>query len=220
MRDTTYVYDRFGMTTQITDPLGNVTEATYDEYQRHYTLTLAGDAAATNTTRYMPGTNDVQFVTNALNETSHRGADTATDDTRFALDPLNEDRRVNNQAFVGTINTRDANGNVLSVGTNWYSSGANLDADPLPTPQSTVRSMSYTYGAGGVIASMTDADGNTTNYSYDTLTGYLTQIDAPAGNGEGTRRVTTITRNTDGTPQQIVDPKARRRPTSTTAWDD
>lgn len=208
-RDWTYIYDANGQVTRVTDPVGNVTGGGYDTSLRLTSVTLPGGTATTYALAYYPNSNQLQTFRNELGEETRRGANTTNGDTRYTLDPLNEQRRTGAQAYEAQVYNRDASGNVTSVATNRYAAGTNLEQSTLPPPSSTLRQASYTYGAGGVIASMTDARGNVTNFSYLANTGYLTQIDAPAGAGETTRRVTTITPNADGTVQRVVDPKGQ-----------
>ncbi len=173
-------------------------------------VTLPGGTASSYTYSYYPNSNQLQTVTDEMNEVTRRGANTSTGDTRYTLDPLNEQRRAGSQSYVATIFNRDATtGNITSVATNWYAAGTNLETDPLPAAQSTLRTVTYTYGAGGVIASLRDGNGNTTYFTYQNGTGYLTRIDAPAGAGESSRRITEIVRNADGSVQRVTDPKGQ-----------
>ena len=77
---------------------------------------------------------------------------------------------------------------MTQTATGRYDAGTNLETDPLPAATSTHRRASFSYHAGGLIASMIDPRGYVTNLDYDRPKGYLTKIDAPAGAGEASRR--------------------------------
>jgi RHS repeat-associated protein len=206
-RNTVYEYANFGEVTKVTDPLGNSTSASYDAELR--LTTMQEPNGATTRLSYYPNSNEVQTTTNPTGEMRRQGVNTATGDLRYTLDERNEQRRTDNQDFVAMIYVRDGVGNVTSMQTNRYAAGTNLEQSPLPAPLGTLREIKYTYGAGGVVTSMTDPNGNTTNFTYDTNTGYRTGSDAPAGNGETSRRFTTSTYNPDGSVQRITDPKGQ-----------
>jgi RHS repeat-associated protein len=209
-RNTTYIYRAGGEVKSVQDPLGNTTEQTRDSLLRLTDLKLPGGTQSSYTYSYYPNSNQMQTWSNELGETGRRGADVNNyGDTRYTIDPLNEQRRTSNSTYEATVLTRDSAGNVTTIKDNRYAAGANLENNPLPTAQLNLRTRSLTYGTGGVITSMTDARYQTTNFTYQTGTGYLTQIDAPAGSGEISRRVWTITPNTDGTTQKVVDPKGQ-----------
>jgi RHS repeat-associated protein len=206
----TYEYSAAGQVAKLTDPLNNVTQQAYTTALQLSSVTLPGGSASTYALTYYPNSNQLQTFANELGETSRRGADTTNGDTRYQLDPLNEQRSASGaQTFEALVYSRDGAGNVTGVATNRYAAGSNLEQTTLPSPSQTLRTASYTYDSGGVIASMIDANNNVTNFAYQIATGYLTQIDAPAGNGEATRRVTTITPNSDGSVQKVVDPKGQ-----------
>jgi RHS repeat-associated protein len=207
LRDTTYTYDRSGLTTATTDPLGNTTKTGYDTDLRPTTVQEVD--GATSRLDYYPSSNQLQTATNPVNETQRQGVDTTTGDTRYTLDERNEQLRANGLGFVATVFVRDSAGNVTTLQTNRYAAGTNLESTPLPVPLTTLREMKLTYGVGGVMTSMTDPNGNTTYFTYDNGTGYLAKIDMPAGNGETSHRVASITYNTDGTISQTIDPKGQ-----------
>ena len=206
-RDMTFVYDRSGQVTDVTDPKNNKTSAGYDEFMHLKSVTPAGGTGS-YTLGYYPNSNELQTAANPLGETSRRGANTTTGDTRYVRDPFNEHAWSTNQAFDATTFTRDTAGNVTQTATGRYAAGTNLETDPLPAASSTHRKALFSYYAGtGLLASMTDPKNNVTNLDYDRPKGYLTKIDAPPGAGEASRRETTITRNADGSAASVVDPK-------------
>ncbi len=212
---TTYSYDQAGLVTGVTDPLSNSDSATYDANQR---LTSTTDSTGDKTTvGYYDTSNDPKTVTSPANETQAQGENTSNGDVTYTIDPLNEQRKSQGQDYVATVYTHDSYGNTTSEQVNLYSASTDLDSNPGAAPKSQLEKTSYTYGAGGLLSSMTDPRGNTTYYTYDSLTGYLIKIDAPAGSGETSRRVTTITRNVDGGVQKVLDPKGQ---TTTYAYDD
>ncbi len=131
-------------------------------------------------------------------------------DVTYTIDPLNEQRKSQGQDYVATVYTHDSYGNTTSEQVNLYSASTDLDSSPGAAPKSQLRKTSYTYGAGGLLSSMTDPRGNTTYYTYQTNTPYLVKVDAPAGTGESSRRVTTITYNPDGTVASRTDPKGNK----------
>jgi len=214
-QDITYTYDRYGLTTRVTDPAIGTSTVSHDEELRVMSATTAdGDTITLN---YHTNSNEVKTITSAAKETVRAGLDSDTGDTTYTIDPRNEELRLSDQAFVAEIYKDDANGNLTSVQTNRYPAGTDLDANPNTTPIENLRTTSYTYGAGGVMTSMTDPNGNRTNFSYDALTGYLTTIDAPAGTGETSRRLTTNSlrlaadgKAMDGSAQYTIDPKGNK----------
>ena len=213
-RDTVYRYTRDGLVDRVTDPLGNVSNAVYDAFLRLSSLTPPGTGALPYQYAYYPNSNQLQTATNAASEVSRRGANLTNGDTRYAIDPLNEGLRAGGTAnYDATILTRDpATGNVLSATNNRYAAGANLETDPFPAPISWTqsRTVSYLYTTGGLLSRVTDPATNYTAFGYDVPKGYLTSVDAPTGNGEQTRRVTTIGRNSDGSVAYLIDPKTQR----------
>jgi RHS repeat-associated protein len=211
LRDWSYRYTRSGQVDRVTDPLGNVTDSAYDSGLNLLTLTMPGGSASTYTMTYFGNSNQLRTWVNELGETNRRGADTNNGDTKYLVDPLNEKRRTDSQSYLATHFTRDSAGNVTKAASNWYAAGTNLDTAHGATPTATDRLLEFTYGTGGVVTSMKDPKGAFTYFAYQTGTGYLTSIDAPAGAGEGSRRVTTITPNSDGTLQQVIDPKGLKR---------
>ncbi len=206
-RDAIYTYDRYGLTTNITDPAGGTTDSSYDmDLRLIRTKEPDGDIASYS---YYNKSNELQTSTDGVDETGRRGANTANGDTIYTIDERNEKRRAGNQDFVATIYVRDSVGNTTSEQINRYTAGTSLDQNPLPAPAAVLRKVSYTYDAAGNVASLTDPNGNVTYFSYQAGTGNLTKIDGPPGNGEGSRRVTTIEYNPDGSQRQVVDPKGR-----------
>jgi RHS repeat-associated protein len=213
-RDTTYVYDRAGDLKSVTDPLGHTTSYQRDSQLRLMSITPAGVGALPYQFGYYPNSLELQTATNGAGEVTRRGAKTTTGDTRYFLDPLNETRRATGtQTYDATIlNLDPATGNVLSATNNRYAASANLENDPFPAPQSwsLSRTVSFQYTTGGLLSRVTNPASHYTAFGYDVPKGYLTSIDAPAGSGEGSRRVTTISRNGDGTVNYLIDPKNQR----------
>jgi YD repeat-containing protein len=207
-RDVTFTYNTYGMVEEVTDPLNNITVANYDSFLRLAKVTPPGNGGSYSYS-YYPNSNEIQTYTNRTNETMRQGVDTSTGDVHYDIDPRNEDRRLRNLDYVATVYVYDAAGSLTEEQVNRYAAGTDLEQRPLPAPLETLRKMSYTYGTGGLLTSMMDPNGNVTYYSYDNLTGYLTQVDAPAGSGEASRRVMQITRNADGSVQKLVDPKGQ-----------
>jgi RHS repeat-associated protein len=213
----TYTYNRFGQVTATKDSLGHDVGAEYDDFLRLTKVTSVGTGSYSYS--YYPNSNEIQTYTSSLGTTERQGVDTSTGDVRYQIDERNEDRRLQKLDYVATVYVYDGSGNLTSQETNRYApdtdSTIDLEQRPLPAPLETLRRTDYTYGSGGVVTSVTDANRNVTNYTYDSLTGYLTRIDAPAGGGETNpdgspkRRVTTITRNADGSVREALDPKGQ-----------
>lgn len=205
-RNTTYLHNRSGQVVKVTDPLNNVTDSAFDDQLRLTSVTLPGGTASTYNYSHYPNSNELQTATSELNEVSRRGAEVTNGDTRYSIDPLNDTRRSGNQAYEATVFNRDAAGNINSAQTNRYAAGANLEQSTLPTAQTVLRNTRFTYHAGGLLDRMTDARNNYTEFDYQSSnTGYLTQISAPPGTGESTRRITTITPNSNGSIQNTLD---------------
>lgn len=209
-RVTDYESSRAGQVIEVTDPVGNMTAFAHDDFLNLASQTLPGGAASSYTYSYYQNSDHLRTITNELGEQWRRVADTSDGGTLHMLDPLNEQRSSASQSFLATSFDRDLmTDNLTSISNSWYAGGTDLDQDPDANPTSTERRIDLTYGAGGTVASMKDPRGNFTYLSYQTGTGYLTGIDGPAGTGEGSRRITTITPNTDGTVQKAVDPKSQ-----------
>lgn len=211
-----YLIKRDGQVTRTVNPYGKAGGARYDNFLRLNQLTMpGGDSSsygywANGSAR----TNHTSGGTTEAGETWSRGADLSNGETTWSLDPKNDKLRADGLAdYMGVVPVRDAAGNVTEVQENWYGAGTNkagAQAGTLGTPKSTARRTRYAYGAGGVLASMTDPKGNVTSYEYQaTNTGYLTKITAPAGTGETVARVTTFVPNKDGTVAETKDPKGQ-----------
>jgi RHS repeat-associated protein len=216
-QDTTYTYDNYGQTTRVEEPgAHSASTATYDADLRLQSATSEG---ATTDPEYYADSNEVRTVSSTGAGTTTSGMDTATGDPQYTLDERNTRRRADGLDFVATVYATDANGNVTSVAVKRYGANANLDSATVRacvttgTPTATcgvvLRETRYGYGAGGLMTSMTDPNGNTTTFGYQTATGYMTRIETPAGTGEASGRVTTIAVNADGGPSRRTDPKGQ-----------
>ncbi|MDP9352075.1 MAG: hypothetical protein M3P51_11110, partial [Chloroflexota bacterium] len=210
-RAVTYRYNGLGQPEKVINALGYETVMAYDSLDRLTQVTPPGSTSGYQLTYY--SNNCARTSKNLSSETSRQGADTSTCDTKYEIDPRNEERRAAGQDYVATIYVRDAAGNATSLQTNRYAAGTDLEQG-FPTPVETLRKTSYTYAAGGLASSVTDPRGNKTYFTHQsTNTGYLIRVDAPAGKGEvnsdGTpkRRVTDIVRNPDGTIQSVEEPR-------------
>ncbi len=203
--DTKYIYDRFGLTTSLTDTLGKTTDVAYDDELRLVRTTAPNGDVSSLT--YHPNTNEVHTSTAPTGETTRQGSNTATSGhTHYSIDPRNEERRKAGLEYVATITINDDKDNLLSEEVNRYAADTNLEQSPLPTPAGTLRKTSYTYDAKGNMTSMMDPNGNVTSYGYNTAND-LVRIEAPAGVGETAPRVTTIARTADGSIRSVVPPK-------------
>ncbi len=111
--------------------------------------------------------------------------------------------------FVATVYTYNSTGSVTSVKVSRYAAGSNLDAEPMPAPLEVLRETRYGYGTGGLMTSMTDPNGNITYYGYNSY-GYMTKVDSPPGTEEMSRRVTTLSRNADGSVASQTDPNGNK----------
>jgi YD repeat-containing protein len=204
----------------VTDALGESHLLDYDAQVR--VVAETGPDNRTSRLSYYPDSNEVRTVTSPTGEVARTGVDLGTGDARYELDPRNEELRLSGQPYVATVYVRDAAGNPTSVQTNRYAADAtpssvDLETDPFPAYTQQLRRTGYTYGAGGVLASMTDPRGNVTSYAYN-ASGYLTKIDSPAGTGETSRRVVTITPNADGSISSDVDAKGQKTANEYDGW--
>jgi YD repeat-containing protein len=194
--------------------LGNEAGAEYDGFLRLTRLTSPGSGSYSYS--FYPNSNQLRTYMTPSGEVGRVGADTSAGDVLYDIDPRNEKRRADGLEYIATIDRYDAAGNLTSEEVNRYAAGTDLDQRPLPAPLATLRQMSLTYDTGGLVTSKTDLNGNITHFGYDTLTGYLIRIDAPAGSGEANadgspkRRVTTMTRHSDGSVTSTVDPKGQK----------
>jgi RHS repeat-associated protein len=164
-RVTKFQYDVTGhMLTTVTDPLGNTIQYTYNSL---YQITSKTDKAG-RTFNYVYS----NLLPVAVYDSSNTGPATlsnpvnwATNATQLALDQL----RVYTPST--TTNT-DGRGNVWKY---QYDSNGYLLESIAPDSATT----SYTYNPTTLeLATMTDADGHTTSYTYDSMGNMLTMTDA------------------------------------------
>ncbi len=232
-------HDPSGQVSGVTDPAGNQSSATYDNFLRLTNTRLPGEANGTSYTYYSDSasqqTNFLKNVTDELSEKATDGVETDTTsanygDTVYGVDPLNnlkDGSSSTSTTFDASVYNVASNGNLTSVDYKQYAKGADLSNDGVrgctqatasTTCGALLRQTKLTYGDGGLVTSMSPpkcvAAGSPasckTNYSYDTPKGYLTQVDAPAGKGETARRKTNLTHNPDGSVDTITYPTGRK----------
>ena len=188
---TAYTRDAMDRITAVTDPNGNTREYTYNESGR---VTRIKDFDGNEETITYNSINRPECLTdkegrqtirrydsmwNVAEEVSPTGAV-----TRYAYDRNNRLQRVelceNETASPAAVqeNTYDPAGNLLctKAGEHVQKEGQENTAD-----MNVMTSMAYTYDALNRVASMTDAEGNTTRYAHDAF-GNLTAVTDPNGN--------------------------------------
>lgn len=178
-RTTTFAYDGDGGTT-ITYPDGNVTQEQYTQGQLVQITKGAGtSSAATWRYTYNPATLGIATQTDPDGHTtsySYAGGSynpTSTTDglgrtTTVTYNTFEEPLTVTSPSGATTTYTYDSAGNVLTV------------SRPL-AGTSSVQTTTYTYGDAshpGDITSQTDADGNTSQFSYDAYGDLVSATDA------------------------------------------
>jgi RHS repeat-associated protein len=205
--DTAFEYDRYGLTTKVTEPGDEAATLAYDDEQRLVRATTTEGSMTTVT--YHSGSNVPRSTTNTGAGTRAQGVDTTNGETHYTLDERNQKRRTSGQAFVATVYTYDVAGNQTKVRVARFAPNADLDAEPMPAPTEVLKETRYTYDSAGLMTSMTDPNGNVTTFGYQPGTGYLTRVETPAGTGETSRRVTAIALNADGQPARATDPKGQ-----------
>jgi RHS repeat-associated protein len=194
-----------GSTTTITDPRGNVTKQTYEQFQmQSITHAFGTPKAATTAFSYDPATNRVASKTDPNAHTTSyiwdsRGNQTST------TDPLGRKTSTSWTALNQPLIVTDPAGHSTTFG---YDSRGNRVAQDRPVNATTTQSSTFTYGDAahpGDITSMTDPTGKTwtmvynangdltkgtnplgeaTSYGYDG-TGRRTSMVSPRGNAAG-----------------------------------
>jgi CSLREA domain-containing protein len=173
-------YDALGNVIDSTDANGNVTTTTYDVLNRPLVITDANGNETTNT--YDAGGNLVA-VTDALGHTTSYTYD-ALNRRISVTDPLNHTTHTSYDSLGNQLETTDANG----VATHYEYDALNrqvaviLNYQPNgPTDAETNVRYGFGYNAVGNRVSVTDPNGNVTNYGYDALNRVTSKSD-PLGN--------------------------------------
>ena len=190
-----FAYDPVRNLVQATNPLGTVTDSSYDGLRRLLSQSVAGQTIATLA---YDSQDNVTSVTDA------RGHVTA-----YSYDDLGHVRSTTSPD-AGTVTTAvDAAGNVLSQ-TNARNQAISLSYDALNRPlglsyPGAARDLVFTYGPGGRLTGVQEEEGSrsfsynslgqltsetrtqgaataTIGYGYDTLTGALVSMTYPSGN--------------------------------------
>jgi RHS repeat-associated protein len=210
-RETTFSYSgspqtASGGTTLITDPSGNEVEDGYQWGVRTYETTGYGTTdAATTYYEYDPSTlaltatmdpnGNVTTYTvdssgNILTQTDPLGRVTTNTYNGF-----NELLTTEDGNGVTTTNTYDGDGNLTSTSTPLVGAAGTATNCASPVTAVAIAAVTcYAHSNGtypGDVTSITDSDGNVTNFHYDS-NGYQDEVKDPAGN------VTATVRNNDG----------------------
>jgi RHS repeat-associated protein len=189
-----------GSTTTITGPDGNVTVEDYENMQMlSVTHGYGTPQAATTSYQYDPNTLGVSQIT-----TPNGGVTTKTYDNQGNLltstDPLGDQTVYTYNSFDESTSETDPLGNI----TTWiFDTHGNLLSKTVPTSNGGSATWSYQSGTGseiGDVVSVTDADGHTTTYGYDSA-GDQTSVTEPAGT------TTTSTYDADGHLLATTTPK-------------
>jgi len=207
-RKTTFVYNgdlqsAAGGTTTINDPKGNVTVETYQYGLRtSVTYGYGTQSAATWSFVYDPAALGVTSTTDPNGHVVSQTLD-AFGNVLSSTTPGGRVTRRTYNAFNEPLTTTDPNG-VKSTMT--YDPRGNLTSVSTPLSGTTqVQLTSNLYddnGHPGDITSMTDPDGNTAKYTYDTY-GNRNSVTDPLGD------TTTTTYNLDGWPLSVIDPRGK-----------
>ena len=182
-----YVYDKDGRMTQITNARGFKTAYAYDKVGNLVKVTNAMDGVAA----YVYDKNG-----NLLSETNTDGGV-----TRYTYDKLNRVTSITDPEGAVTRVEYDANGNITKVvqadgKSITYSYDARNQLVSYVDPEG--YTFSFTYDGNGNITSSTDGNGNTTRYTYDGLDRITQRTDEEGG-------VATQTFDADGRLIKTVD---------------
>jgi RHS repeat-associated protein len=237
--ETTFSYTSIaeGTITDETDPRGNVTEYEYIKGALAKRTEAAGtESAATWTYEHDPYTLGVTGVTDPNGHTGHatydsRGNQTSAEDaaghkTKAKYDTLDNLLESTDANGVTTTYTYDTRGNLLTESTPLVGSepaqsrtttyayeNKTFPGDITAITNPNGRTTTYTYDTAGNLASATDAFGNKTTYTYDGLGRRLTRV-APRGNAKNSKPseyTTTYAYDAEGNRLSVTDPLSRKR---------
>ena len=162
---TSFAYSAQGDAVSITDPKGNITTSTYDAARRPVTTTLPNGLVTSNT--YDPN-GQVTQVQQSIKGTVLRTASTTytlTGKTAATIDANGGNSSFSYDVLDRLSIAKDAVGRTTSYGYDALSrqvSISNLAIQSAPLLQ-------QAYKPDGPLASLTDANNNTTNFAYDGL---------------------------------------------------
>lgn len=228
---TTYVNDAYGRPTQITSPLGDHTEITYDLDGNETSDT---DADGNTTTYGYDADNELTKTTQPNGTTLQDGYDAdgnltsqtdgAGHTTNYGYDAFNELSSVTDPLSRETTYGYDPDGNLTSLTdpqgrTTTYGYDADSELTSISYSDGTTPDVTYSYDADGNRTSMTDGTG-ITYYGYDSLGRLLGSTDG-AGNTisygyDLANNLTTITYPDGSTVTRSFD--ADERLASVTDW--
>ena len=170
-RSTSYTYDSRGNLLTMTNPMGYTTSYTYDELSRQtracdhlnqcwaFTYDEVGNLIAQTD----PNTNTTSYTFDAVGRLASV-ADAEGNTTSYSYD-----------ANSNLLTVIDANANTAT--TNTYDANNRLTS----TKDALNNTTTSTYTDGGRLATVTDANSQVSSYAYDAVSGYLTEIQYPAG---------------------------------------
>src|SRR6266540_4002390 len=181
-RHTSYVYDRDNRLTQITDPVGGVTRYEYDVLGNQTSITDANGGVQQNSFdaigRVVSSLSAGGVLTrntydrrdNILSTTQSFADLSDARATTYVYDLLNRQTRVTDGEGFSTSIAYDVFGNQTSITHGQYLVAA---TDPAYSADKAARAFpqtnSFVYDAGNRMRSMTDAEGNVTQYAYDAV---------------------------------------------------
>jgi YD repeat-containing protein len=186
----TYQYDpKLVVTTQKTDPLGNVTRYAYNQ---NHNLTSSTDPDGSVTSYTYDANSNLLFATYPLGRT-----------TSYVYNSMNLVTSSTDPKGGVTAYGYDANGNLTSVTTPsgavtafQYDTRGNVTAMTDPNN----RTMAFAYDAQNNLTSITDPPGNATGFTYDAVGNRLSMTD-PMGH------MTQFAYNSLNQMTQVTDPK-------------
>src|SRR6266540_1667950 len=181
-RHTSYVYDRDNRLTQITDPVGGITSYEYDVLGNQTRITDANGGVQQNSFdaigRVVSSLSAGGVLTrntydrrdNILSTTQSFADLSDARATTYVYDLLNRQTRVTDGEGFSTSIAYDVFGNQTSITHGQYLVAA---TDPAYSADKAARAFpqtnSFVYDAGNRMRSMTDAEGNVTQYAYDAV---------------------------------------------------
>jgi RHS repeat-associated protein len=201
----TLYYDRVGNQTQDVDPIGVTKTMTYDGVGRQVTVTK--DSLVTTTVYDTSSNVRSKTITPIPGRTDPWTGATASPIVEFWTYDPTFNKVLTHIDGLGnvTTNSYDSHGNpIKTVQPAVFKPGVTTDASPIST---------FTYGAHGLVATATDAEGQIKKYSYDPTTFNLLSTIADSGRLNLT---TSYTYDTVGNQVTVTDPRGN---TTTKTYD-
>ena len=194
---TSYTYNSFDEPVTITDPAGIETAYTYDSDGNVETKTVTGTGSSptVETTDYTYGDSHAGDIT----EITAQHTSSTNYVTDYTYDSDGDVTSVTTHPSSGTTDTTDYQYNTLGekvCETSPNATAASVSCPAIGDPR-VADTTTWTYNPDGTIASMIDAHGEETDYSYN-AEGDQTQVTLPSGD------ITKTTYDADQRPSSIV----------------